>query len=257
MLTVERQERIISLFSEKTFCHLKELAAQFNVSISTVRRDLDCLEERGIVKRTHGGAMFLGDRGALPRFGDRQTRMAKEKAAIGACAAERVEDGETIIIAGGTTPYQVAVHLRDSGKTIQVVTVSLHVANLFADANNVQLIGTGGLFFPASGIYLGTYAENLLKSIRVQKAFVGVAGITAEGFYNSNPLVVETERCMLKAAAEVYVVADHTKFGRNALAYLCDFSMVTAVITDSAKAIDSKVQTSVAEKNLNVISSMN
>lgn len=254
MLSVERQKRIVSLCSENTFCSLRDLADALGVSISTARRDLDLLQEQGIVRRTHGGAMFLGHRDALPRFLDRQSRLAREKSAIGARAAELVEDGDTIIIDGGSTPYQVAVHLQARpAKNIQVITNSLHVANVLADAKNIQLIATGGMFFPASGIYLGPYAEAMLKGIRAQKVFMGAAGITEEGLYNSNPLVVETERCMLEAAAEVYVVADHTKFGRNALAYLCNFDVITSVVTDTLTGVHERTRDALLRHDLNVI----
>jgi DeoR/GlpR family transcriptional regulator of sugar metabolism len=230
MLSLQRQNKIIDLLSEHTFYGLNQLAEDLGVSISTARRDLDELEQKGMVKRTHGGVIFTGDKNRLPVFIDRQSVMAAEKAAIGKLAASFVEEGDTIIIDGGTTPYQVAQHLLN--KSVQVITNSLPVANLFADTTYVQLISTGGSLYPGTGVYLGLYAENMLKNVRAQKAFIGVAGIAAEGFYNSNALVVETEKRMLEAASEVYVVADHTKFGRRDLAFFCDFSPVSAIITN-------------------------
>jgi DeoR family transcriptional regulator, fructose operon transcriptional repressor len=161
-----------------------------------------------------------------------------------------VEDGETIIIDGGTTPYQVALQLRE--KRIQVVTNSLPVANLFADSRNVELIGTGGILYPGTGVYLGPYAAEMLKNIRAQKAFIGVAGITEEGLYNSNALLVETERNILKAAAEVYVVADHTKLGKRALAYLCGFDSIAGIIMDSAASSSANLGQIIGHSNLKI-----
>ena len=232
LLSQQRQNRIIDLLSEHTFFGLSQLAEDLAVSISTARRDLDELEQKGLIKRTHGGAMLVGERNRLPAFLDRQSVMAAEKASIGKRAAQLVDDGDTIIIDGGTTPYQVALHLQH--KRVQVITNSLPVANLFADLTNVQLISTGGSLYPGTGVYLGLYAENMLKTVRAQKAFIGVAGISFEGFYNSNALVVETEKRMLEAASEVYVVADHTKFGRRDLAYFCDFTPISAIITNQS-----------------------
>lgn len=237
----------MALLSKHKFYSLNQLAQDLDVSISTARRDLDDLEHEGLVKRMHGGVMFVGDKNILPVFNDRQSIMSAEKAAIGKKAAELVEDGDTIIIDGGTTPYQVALHLQR--KNIQVITNSLPVANLFADSTNVQLISTGGALYPGTGVYLGPYAENMLKNVRAQKAFVGVAGISPEGFYNSNSLVVETEKRMLEAASEIYVVADHTKFGRRDLAFFCDFDAITTIITNAAepsqqlqKALETRVK---------------
>jgi DeoR family transcriptional regulator, fructose operon transcriptional repressor len=238
----------MALLSEHTFYGLNQLAKNLGVSISTARRDLDELEQESLVKRTHGGVMIVSEKNTLPVFNDRQSIMSAEKAAIGQKAAEMVEDGDTIIIDGGTTPYQVALHLQQ--RNVQVITNSLPVANLFADSTNVQLISTGGTLYPGTGVYLGPYAENMLKNVRAQKAFIGVAGISPEGFYNSNALLVETEKRMLEVASEIYVVADHTKFGRRDLAFFCDFSAITTIITNTPpdtssclqKALETKVK---------------
>ena len=246
VLSLQRRNEIIALLSKHTFYGLSQLAQDLGVSISTARRDLDDLEREGLVKRTHGGVMIISDKSALPIFNDRQSVMSAEKAAIGKKAAAMVEDGDTIIIDGGTTPYQVALHLQQ--KHVQVITNSLQVANLFADSTNVQLISTGGSLYPGTGVYLGPYAENMLRNVRAQKAFIGVAGITPDGLYNSNALVVETENRMLEAASEVYIVADHTKFGRLALAHLCDFNHITSIITDTSTGSPQQLQKTLESK---------
>jgi len=230
LLTQQRENKIITSLAEHKFSGLSQLAAELGVSVSTVRRDVQELEKRGLVKRTHGGVRYMGDKNTLPVFNDRLSIMESAKSAIGKAAAALVNDGETIIIDGGTTPYHVAMHLRQ--RPVQIITNSLPVANLFADTTNVQIISTGGLLYPGTGVYLGLYAENMLKNVRAQKAFIGVSGIASEGFYNSNALVVETEKRMIEAASEVYVVADHTKFGRRDLTFFCDFKAISAVITN-------------------------
>jgi DeoR family fructose operon transcriptional repressor len=247
MPAFQRRNRILDLLSKHTFYGLNQMAADLDVSISTARRDLDELERDGLVKRTHGGAMFLGTKNTLPVFADRQSVMAAEKAAIGKRAAELVEEGDTIIIDGGTTPYQVALGLQH--KNVQVITNSLPVANLFADSTNIQLVSTGGTLYPGTGVYLGPYAQNMLKNVRAAKAFIGVAAIADEGFYNSNALVVETEKCMLEAASEIFIVADHTKFARRAMAYLCGFTSVTAIITDKSTGLSGQLQKDLANSS--------
>lgn len=231
MLPAERHNRIVRLLAEKGFYGLNDIARQLQVSIATARRDLDTLEQQGILRRTHGGVVFQGERNSLPLFNSRRSTMAQQKAVIGKRAAELVEDGDTIIIDGGTTPYQVALQLKR--RNIQIVTNSLPVANLFADSHTVQLTSIGGTLSPGTGVYLGPYAENMLKDIRAQKAFIGTAGITENGLYNGNALVVQTERRMIEAASEVYVVTDHTKFGRTGLIHFCGFDAIAAIITDS------------------------
>jgi DeoR family transcriptional regulator, fructose operon transcriptional repressor len=248
MLISQRKRNIIDLLGVKSFCKLDELAEKLGTSVSTVRRELNELEGQGIVKRTHGGVMFLGEQKTLPVFVDRQNSMAGEKRLIGSRAAELVEDGDTIIVDGGTTPYQVAMNLR--GKNVHIVTNSLPVTNLFADSQNVQILSTGGVLYPGTGVYLGENAINTLRSIKAQKAFIGVAGITEDGLYNSNALVVETERAILDSAGEIYVVSDHTKFGRSALALLAGFENITAILTtrpvsDEQKGVVGKLSESI------------
>lgn len=231
MISPNRKKKIVALLSAKNFYQLAELAKDLGTSVSTTRRDLNELEQDGIVKRTHGGVMFLGAKNSLPIFGHRQETMSREKEAIGIKAAQIVEDGDTVIIDGGTTPYQVALHLQN--KSIQVVTNSMPVANIFADSRNVQTIVTGGILFPGTGVFLGSFAEQMIQKINAQKAFIGVSGLTQDGLYNSNALVVDTEKRMIEAAKDVFIVADHTKFDRRSLAFLQDFSNITGLITDS------------------------
>lgn len=241
MISPQRKKLITSLLSARNFYQIADLARKLDTSLSTIRRDLNELEKQGIVKRTHGGVMFLGEKNSLPIFSDRKSAMEPQKEAIGKKAAQLVEDGETVIIDGGTTPYQVAVHLQD--KNIQIVTNSIPVANLFADSHNVQVITTGGTLYPGTGVLLGPYAETTLKNIRAEKAFIGVSGMTTEGLYNSNALVVNTEKLMIEAAAETFLVTDHSKFNRQSLAFLCDYSHIAGLITDSISPQDNLYST--------------
>jgi DeoR/GlpR family transcriptional regulator of sugar metabolism len=138
-------------------------------------------------------------------------------------------------------------------KNIQVVTNSLPVANLFANSRNVQLISTGGLLHSGTGVYLGSYAVEMLKTVHAQKAFIGVAGIAANGLFNSNALVVETEKQILQAASEIHIVTDHTKFGRTALAFLCDFHMVTSIITNSFPNEQAELAQMIEQNNVHIM----
>jgi len=247
MLFEQRRSNILSILSRHSFYQLSDLASNLGVSVSTARRDLDALENEGLVRRTHGGVMLVSDKNHLPFFRDRQNNMADEKNIIGRFAAGVVEDGETIIVDGGTTPYQVAINLQN--KNVQIVTNSLPVSNYFADSQSVQVISTGGTLFAGTGVFLGPYAEQMLRGIRAQKAFIGVAGVTESGLYNSNSLVVETEKRMIEAAKEVYIVADSSKFDKIALAYLCSLDNVQAIITAQPSKLAKKKIDSLAKNS--------
>jgi DeoR family transcriptional regulator, fructose operon transcriptional repressor len=118
------------------------------------------------------------------------------------------------------------------GKPLQVVTNSLPVAMLFSTTDTVDLVLIGGNVHSRTGVSLGPYANQMLAKLNVQRAVLSVAGINQRGFYNSNLLLVETERAMMRAADEVIVVADSTKFGRTSLAELAELSEVDVLVTD-------------------------
>jgi DeoR/GlpR family transcriptional regulator of sugar metabolism len=120
------------------------------------------------------------------------------------------------------------------GRRLQVVTNSLPIAQLLASSQQTDLILIGGYIYPRTGVALGPLAIATMQTIRVRTAILGAGGIVAEGIYNSNSLLVETERQMMSCGQEIMIVADHTKFGRLALARLCGLDEVDQIVVDSA-----------------------
>lgn len=230
MLLDDRRTRLLELVRSRGFAALPDLAKQLNVSQSTLRRDLDFLEESGAAKRTHGGVFYTGDSPKLPHFDERQPAQWDKKRSIAARAAELIEEGDTLLLDGGTTTYELARLL--VGRRLQVVTNSLPVANLFASDANADLVLIGGYVYPRTGVSLGPYANEMLARVNVRKTVLSVAGINERGYFNSNLLLVETERAMMAAAEETIVVADSTKFGRQSLAHLAALDAVDRLVVD-------------------------
>lgn len=231
MLVEERRQRVLDLVSRKGFIALEDLAREVRASESTVRRDLNYWHRRGILRRTHGGAVYLGDGSGLPALEERLTSQTEEKRAIARAAAARVHDGDTLLLDGGTTTLEVARLL--VGRPLQIVTNSLPIANLFASSWETDLVMLGGYIYPRTGVALGPMAVRAMEDIHVHQTILSVGGITGKGLFNSNLLLVETERRMLRCADEVVVVADHTKLGRQALAFLCELSAIDTLIVDA------------------------
>ena len=240
MLAESRRRLLLDRIARQGFATLDELVKSLGVSESTVRRDLEALDTAGSVRRTHGGAMLV-DPGAarpvadkasppLPAFDDRVGTMLAEKRAIGRATAALVDDGDTILLDGGTTTLEVARALL--GRPVQVVTNSLPIAQLAATSKEMDLILIGGYVYPRTGVALGPLAVATMQDIRVRRAILGAGGIVAEGLYNSNLLLVEAERQMMACGQEVIIVADHTKFGRLSLAFLCGLDEVDALVVD-------------------------
>lgn len=232
MLVEERRQKMSDLVNSRGFVPLPELVAQIGVSESTVRRDLDYLHEAGILRRTHGGAIAVGESVALPAFDERTSRQAKEKRKIGQRMASLIQDGETVLLDGGTTTLEVARLL--IGRSLQVVTNSLPIASLLASSRETDLVLIGGFVYPKTGVALGTLAVQAMKDLHVHRLVMSVGGLNQRGLYNGNLLLVETEKAMMRCADETNVVADHTKFGQQALAFLDDWSGIDRVIVDDA-----------------------
>lgn len=237
MIVEERRQKLLDLVSQRGFVALGELAKDLEASESTIRRDLEYWHERGLIRRTHGGAMFVAEN-ALPALEDRASRQLTEKQWIARAAAQRIQDGDAILLDGGTTTLEVARQL--VGRRLQVVTNSLPIANLFANSRETDLVVLGGFVYPKTGVALGPLTVRMLEEVHVHQTILSVGGITAKGLFNSNLLLVETERAMMRCADEVVVVADHTKVGRQALAFLCELSAVDTVIVDAGLAAEQR-----------------
>ena len=230
MLAVERRNRLLEMVRTRRFATLPELAEQLDVSQSTVRRDLDQIEQQGAARRIHGGVLYTGISPKLPHFDANQPIEWEKKKAIAAAAVKLIDDGDAILLDGGSTTYEVARLLL--GRPLHVVTTSLPVANLFASDGNSDLVLIGGNICPRSGVARGPYADQMLSLVRVRKTIFSVAGIHDEGFFNNDLLLVETERAMMRAANEVIVVADSTKLGRQSLTHLCPLGAVHHLVVD-------------------------
>ena len=233
MLAVEsRRNRLLELVRVRGFAALPDLASELNVSESTIRRDLERLEVDGTAKRTHGGVFYTGPKPKLQHFDKIQSRKFIEKQDIARFAATLIEDGDTILLDGGSTTYELARLL--VGRALQVITNSLPVANLFMGSETADLVLIGGYIHAKTGVALGPYANEMLGDLNCRHAFLSVAGIHEEGLYNSNLLLVETERTMMNSAEQVFVLADHSKFGRKSLSKLCDLKEAQNIIVDAS-----------------------
>nr|WP_315853684.1 DeoR/GlpR family DNA-binding transcription regulator [Rubripirellula tenax] len=232
MITSEnRRERLREFVQARGFASLGELAASLEVSESTIRRDLEQLEREGLARRTHGGAFWTGESDTIQVFENRRDDSWPAKVAIGEAAAAMVEDHDTILLDGGSTTYELARQLVQ--RPLQVVTNSLPVAHLLSTSESIDLVMIGGCVRGRTAVTIGPMADAMLRSINVGKAFLSVAGITERGFFNSNMMLVESEKAMLESADRSVVVADSSKFGKVSLSRLCGLDEVDTVITDT------------------------
>src|ERR1051325_6927952 len=231
-----RQHRIAEYLQKVEFAALEEIAQQVGASISTVRRDLTVLEGTGTIQRTHGAARIVTPRSDEFTFSARDTRQLAEKEAIGRACAELIQPNQSIIIDAGTTVYHVARYLET--KTPQIITNSLPVANLFASANRLEVLVSGGVIYPRLGVLVGPQAVESFLKLHADVAIMSAGGISVEGITNSHGLLIDIQRAMIRAAQKVIFCFDHTKFGRQSVSPLCDLDCVDAIVTDHAAPAD-------------------
>ncbi|RAJ71684.1 DeoR family transcriptional regulator [Streptomyces sp. Amel2xB2] len=211
---------------------LRELARVVQTSEVTVRRDVRALEAEGLLDRRHGGAVLPGGFTRETGFPQKSHMATAEKTAIADLAAGLVEEGEAIVVGAGTTTQELARRLaRVPGLT--VVTNSLLVAQALAHANRVEVVMTGGTLRGSNYALVGSGAEQSLQGLRVSRAFLSGSGLTAErGLSTSNMLSASVDRALVQAAAEVVVLADHTKLGTDTMFQTVPTDVITRLVTD-------------------------
>ena len=210
---------------------LQWLVKQVKVSESTIRRDLDQLDKEGVLDRTHGGASY---RGPAPMLGleERLNVAAEEKTQIARATSKLIADGQTIILNGGSTTYFVAGQLAQ--RRLQVVSNSLPIATLLAGAPGIELILIGGSLYRPTAVTLGPMAVRMIEQLHCELLVMGAAGLTENGLYNANVLLVEIDRAMIRAASRVAVVLDSSKIGKPAISHMVGWDAIDVLITDSA-----------------------
>ncbi len=249
----ERQKRIEEYLLKAEFASLDELSEQVDASVSTVRRDLGILEEKGTVRRTHGGARVTNPKSDEFTFTARETHQLDEKEAIARACAALIEPNQTVILDAGTTVYHVARHLEL--KSPQIITNSLPVANLFSGANKAEVVVSGGVIYPRLGVLVGPLAVEAFSKIRADMAVMSAGGISLDGVSNSHGLLIDIQKAMIHAARKVIFCLDHTKLGRQSISFLCGLDVIDTIVTDAAAPAEmvrdlrkQKIEVIVAEK---------
>ncbi len=233
MTNQQRTDLIERYIREHKYADLHSLAKNFGGSLSTVRRALDLLEHRGIVRRHHGGASLI-ETDALSQENDflvRIQRQADRKFAIASLVAEQVQPGTTVILDGGTTTFAVARLLVK--KSVQVITNSLPVASLFGEVGLGDTIITGGSILGRLGVLVGPLCEASFEQIHADIAILGGTGITEKGVWNHNTLIIAAQRKMIAAAERTVFALDASKFGRKALSLTAAFGPRMNIVTDT------------------------
>jgi len=233
MLNEERRRAILELLNHDGRVLVKDLAPRFNTSQVTIRKDLEVLHSRGLIHRTHGGALPVPV-GALldPSLREKEKLHRKEKQRIGAAAARLVKEGESVILDSGTTATAVARALHEF-RNLTVITNAVNIAAELA-GTAIEVILTGGILRENSFSLVGPLAEETLRRLSADILFLGVDGFDVNfGLTTPNLLEAKVNRVMMEIAKRTVVVCDASKFGRRSLSLIAPPSMVHQAITDS------------------------
>ena len=231
VIPAARLNRIRALVDERGIVTIREMGEELGVSGMTIRRDLEVLERSGVLRRTRGGALSAARSTVDRPYDERRQLETDAKNQIGKLAASLVEEGDSLFLSSGTTSLALARHLAGRER-ITVVTNSIQAISELADKPGITLISTGGRASREGGHLSGTLAEQALAQFRVRKAFIGASGVTPEGVTNSSLERASIDRLMVEGAAEIYILADHSKFGQVSLALVAPLEDVTALVTD-------------------------
>jgi len=229
---VERQHAILHLIQQRKRITVAEICEIFGVSEATARRDLETLAEQGAIQRVRGGAILSQPAPPEPPLLERAKEQAEAKARIGRATAALINDHESVFLGSGTTVLEVARNLR-TRQGLTVITNSLPVINLLAEVPNITLVSLGGILRPSELSFIGHITEQALAEVRAEKVIIGIRAISLEhGLTNDYLPETLTDRAILKVGRQVIVVADHTKLGVIASAYLAPLDVMDILVTD-------------------------
>lgn len=238
MLASQRQDRIVAEIRDRGAVRVADLVELLDVSEMTVRRDITELDRAGLVRRVHGGAVApdsLARPTDEPGFAAKSAWATDEKQSIADLAVQEIAPGQAVALSAGTTTHLLAERIAADAalRPLTVVTNSLPVAETLYGAESLDVILTGGSRTPSDGL-VGPVADAALATLRVDRLFLGVHGFDASGLMTPNLAEAATDRALLRSAAAVTVLADHSKWGVVGLAHIAALDAVDTVISDDA-----------------------
>ncbi len=231
MAQQSRRQKIVELVRQRGFVTIEDLAQRFGVTPQTVRRDINLLSDQAMLRRYHGGAGLPSNVENLA-YSNRQVLQAGEKQRIAALVAEHIPDQSSLFINIGTTTEAVAEALVDH-RELRVITNNLNVAVALSHKEDFQVVVVGGLVRSRDRGIVGEATLDFIRQFRVEYAIIGISGIDGDGtLLDFDYREVRASKAIIDSSRQVFLVADHSKFGRNAMVGLGRITEVSALFTD-------------------------
>jgi DeoR family transcriptional regulator of aga operon len=234
LIPAQRHARILQVLQGVGAASVQELADTTGASLSTLRRDLETLEEAGFVERSFGGARLRSRAMATLEPGQAVATHIRhdEKAAIGIAAAEAIEAHQAVIFDSSSTVLEAARAVASRGIPLTAITNDLTIAQAAAASSAVKVVVIGGVLRAGSATLYGTPGEEFLSGISADVALVGAHAVTVDGLSEATLEITPIKKAMLRAARSVRVLADHTKFRDNSVFRICGLDAVHEIVTD-------------------------
>jgi len=245
MLEKQRQQLILDILAEQRFASVRSLASDLGASEATIRRDITKMAARGQLNKIRGGAEVVAESAVRARrsrvkgsvFLANKEKNVANKRLIAEKAVELCEEGEAIIINGGSSTYMMGEFLAD--RQLNVLTNSFVLAQYLSENSLNQVTVPGGEIYRKQGIILSAYDNDTIQNYHGSKMFMGTPGISGQGVTESDPLLIRAEQKLKKQADTLIVLADSEKLGKSSNFILCPLAEVDVLITDST--VDTKV----------------
>ena len=227
-----QEKQILEILESKQYVSVEDLAKMLYVSTSTVRRNLQSLQEKGLVTRTHGGAKINDENNFSPSFTFRIHQNSFEKKKIALSAIKLVKNGDIIFLDGSTSAFLVAEYLQEFSN-IRVITNGIDTLSLLSK-NNVCAYSTGGQVSPENpSVLVGKYAEDMISNFHADIAFFSAQSVNNDGeIYDCFENEIFLRRAMIKNAKTKVFLCDNTKFGKTSPYHLCSLTEVDYVASN-------------------------
>jgi DeoR/GlpR family transcriptional regulator of sugar metabolism len=225
-----RHTKILSIISDKRKVAVNTLAEKLDVSQATIRQDLTLLENKGFLKRVHGGAIFDETDDISHRMGVNY----EKKLIIAKAAVKYVDEGETIYIESGSINALFAKEVVKEKKTTTIITSNAFIARQIGKEAEGRVILLGGIYQPESECLVGTLVRECLNILNFSKAFIGVDGFSeTTGFTGRDMMRAEINSEIIQRSPQTFILTDSSKFGKITLAKYCDAKDINYLITDN------------------------
>lgn len=234
MLKTQRQKNLLDLLSANELMTIVDLSEKLNSSKMTILRDLGYLEQKGIIKKIHGGAMLLKQDNSQPSFLERIDEFNDEKLRIGKAAAGLIKEGSIIFFDAGTTPLTVVEHIPDDLE-FTAVTTGLMTAIALCNKPKVNVVNIGGNIHHTSYSSINYISVDLIKRFNADMAFISTKAISLpQGTFESQIPLIEVKRAIVSVSNKVILLADHSKFESKSLCLSIPIDDIHTIITDNA-----------------------